>query len=123
MMQWSFMLVNLILLLRECGIISWAASKDTPSWDGLSGLTELMSSKSLQFSDVGNELNASERMLIQQYSPCFNVSLNSQPTPVPDSYLPANAPFRRRRSLTTLIHEAERAVKAEDTELWLEDMK
>ncbi len=84
---------------------------------------ELMSSQSVQFSDVGNELNASERMLIQQYSPCFNVSLNNQPMPVPDSYLPANAPLRRRRSLTTLIHEAERAVKAEDTELWLEDMK
>ncbi len=84
---------------------------------------ELLSSQSEQFSEVGNDLNASERMLIQQWSPCFNVSLNSQPTPVPDSYLPANAPFRRRRSLTMLIHEAERAVKAEDTKLWIQDLK
>jgi hypothetical protein len=31
---------------------------------------------------------------------------NSQPTPLPISYLPPNAPFRRRRSLDKLIHEA-----------------
>ncbi len=84
---------------------------------------ELLSSKSSQFEEVGNDLNASERMLIQRYTPCFNVSLNDQPTALPASYLPANAPFRRRRSLNALIHEAERAVKAEDTKLWLEDME
>lgn len=38
-------------------------------------------------------------------------------------HLPPNASFRRRRSLTMLIHEAERAVKAEDTKLWLENME
>ncbi len=84
---------------------------------------ELMSSQSEQFASVGNDLNASERMIIQQMSPCFNVSLNSQPTPVPDSYLPANAPFRRRQSLKALIREAERAVKAEDTDLWIRGME
>ena len=83
---------------------------------------ELLSSQSEQFADVGNDLSASERMIIQQMSPCFNVSLNSQPTPVPDSYLPANAPFRRRQSLKALIREAERAVKAEDTDLWIRGM-
>jgi len=82
---------------------------------------ELLNSQSQQFDDVKNELNASERKLIQQWSPCFNVSLNDQPTPLPDSYLPANAPFRRRRSLNALIHEAERAVKADDAKLWLEN--
>jgi hypothetical protein len=84
---------------------------------------ELLSSRSEQFADVGYDLNASERLLIQRWSPCFNVSLNGQPTPVPDSYLPPNAPFRRRRSLNMLIHEAERAVKAEDTKLWLDNME
>ena len=83
---------------------------------------ELLSSQSEQFAGVGNDLSASERMIIQQWSPCFNVSLNNQPTPVPDSYLPANAPFRRRRSLTMLIHEAERAVKVEDPKLWIQSM-
>jgi hypothetical protein len=84
---------------------------------------ELLSSQSEQFADAGNDLNASERMLIQQLAPCFNVSLNNQPTPVPDSYLPANAPFRRRRSLKMLIYEAERAVKVEDTKLWMQELK
>jgi hypothetical protein len=84
---------------------------------------ELLSSKSEQFEMVGNDLDASEQLLIQRLSPCFNVSLNDKPTPLPDSYLPPNAPFRRRRSLTMLIHDAERAVKAEDTKLWLENME
>jgi hypothetical protein len=84
---------------------------------------ELWSSQSEQFGGVGNELSASERLLIQRWSPCFNLSQNSQPTPVPDTYLPPNAPFRRRRSLNMLIHEAERAVKSEDAKLWLQNME
>ena len=82
---------------------------------------ELLSSRSEQFDDVGNDLNTSERKLIQRWSPCFNVSQNDHPTPLPDSYLAANTPFRRRRSLNALIHEAERAVKADDAKLWLEN--
>jgi hypothetical protein len=42
---------------------------------------------------------------------------------LPDSYLLPNAPFRRRRSLNMLIHEAERAVKADETKLWLDNME
>lgn len=84
---------------------------------------ELLSSQSEQFGVVGNDLNASEQLLIQRWSPCFNISQNRQPTPVPACYLPANAPFRRRRSLNMLVHEAERAVKADDTKLWLEDLE
>ena len=84
---------------------------------------ELLSSQSEEFGDVRNELNASERLLIQRWSPCFNLSQNNQPTPLPNSYLPPNAPFRRRRSLNMLIHEAERAVKADDTKLWLENIE
>jgi hypothetical protein len=84
---------------------------------------ELMSSKSAQFNAVGNDLNAAERSLIQQWSPCFNVSLNEQPTPLPSLYLPPNAKLRCSRSLNKLIHEAERAVKAEDNQLWLKEME
>ena len=83
---------------------------------------ELLSSQHEQFAVVGNELSAAERLLIQQWTPCFNVSQNIQPKSVPNSYLPPNAPFRRRRSLNALIHEAERAVKTEDTELWIQQM-
>ena len=84
---------------------------------------ELLNSRSEQFDEVGNDLNASERLLIQRYTPCFNVSQNSEPAPLPASYLLPNARFRRRQSLNALIHEAKRAVKAEDTELWLENME
>ncbi|MDX1379204.1 MAG: hypothetical protein R3307_10165, partial [Anaerolineales bacterium] len=84
---------------------------------------ELLNSQSEQFAEVENDLNASERLLIQRYMPCFNVSQNSKPAPLPAFYLPPNASFRRRRSLNALIHEAERAIKAEDTELWLENME
>lgn len=84
---------------------------------------ELLSSQFEQFNSLGNDVNAAERWLIQHWSPCFNVSQNNQPTPLPNSYLPPNAPFRRRRSFNMLIHEAERAVKAEDTKLWLETIE
>ena len=94
------------------------------NWPGSMSFTiELMSSRFEQFNSVENDLNASERMLIQRWSPCFNISQNSQATPLPDSYLPPNAPFRRRKSLTMLLREAERAVKAEDTKRWLDGME
>jgi hypothetical protein len=79
---------------------------------------ELLSSQFEQFNSIGNELNAAEQLLIQQGSPCFNASLNPQPTPIPSTYLPPNATLRRRRSLKQLIREAERAVQAEDNLRW-----
>jgi hypothetical protein len=85
---------------------------------------ELLSSQSEQFDNVGNDLNAAERQLIEQFCPCFNASLNRQPTPLPNSYLPPNA--KRPlfiRSLNKLIHEAERAVKAEETKAWMQDLE
>lgn len=84
---------------------------------------ELLSSQFEPFNSIGNDVNAAERWLIQQHSPCFNVSQNSQPTPIPPAYLPANAKFRRRRSLNALIHEAERAVKRDDDQLWLQGLE
>ena len=84
---------------------------------------ELRSSQSEQFNLLGNSLTAAERELIRQWSPCFNVSQNSQPTPLPNAYLPPNAPFRRRRSLTTLLLEAERAVKKEDDQRWIQELE
>ena len=84
---------------------------------------ELWSSQSDQFEVVGNNLSASERMLIQRWSPCFNISQNGQPTPVPNTYLPPNAPFRRRRSLRMLIHDAERAVRSEDAKIWIKNLQ
>lgn len=84
---------------------------------------ELLSSQFEQFGSVGNDVNAAERQLIQQWSPCFNVSQNVQPTPVPHPYLAPNTRLRCSRSLNKLIHEAERVVKAEDAELWIEGIE
>ena len=64
---------------------------------------ELMSSQSEEFNEVGNDLNAAERGLIQQWSPCFNLSLNNQPTPIPPSYLPPNSNFRRRAGQSSRV--------------------
>jgi hypothetical protein len=84
---------------------------------------ELLSSRSEHFGVVENDVTAAERLLIQQWTPCFNVSRNHQPTTLPDCYLPPNTRFRRRRSLVALIHEAARAVEAEDTKRWIQEME
>lgn len=83
---------------------------------------ELMSSRCEEFGAVEHDLNAAERELIQRWSPCFNISLNRQPTPIPSSYLPPNAPLRCSRSLNKLMHQAARAVQAEDTERWMQEL-
>lgn len=82
---------------------------------------ELMSSKSEQFAGIGFDLNVAERELIKRWSPCFNISLNSQPTPIPIYYLPPNASPRFRRSLNRLMHEAARVVQAEETRRVLDE--
>lgn len=84
---------------------------------------EMFSSRWDEFASVENDLNAAERLLIQRHAPCFNISLNSQPTPLPGGYAAPNARLRGPRSLTKLIHEAERAVKAEDRQRWLQEME
>ncbi len=84
---------------------------------------ELLSSKFEQFRSVNYDLSAAERQLIQYWSPCFNVSLNSQPTSIPENYFPANARFRCSRSLNRLMHEAERAVQLEEKQFWIHELE
>ena len=81
---------------------------------------ELHSSQAEEFASVGHDLDLAEKQLIEQWSPCFNAALNRQPTPVPATYLPANAPYRHRKGLPTLIREAERQVQREATRSLLE---
>jgi len=83
---------------------------------------ELLSSQGSQFEDVGNDVSAAERQLIQRWSPCFNVSLNNQPIPLPQHYLPPNARLRCSRSLKSLLYQAERAVQVEDARLWIQEL-
>lgn len=83
---------------------------------------ELFSSQSEQFDSLGNDLDSAERALIRQYAPCFNFSLNRQPTLLPSAYRPPNARLRCG-GLNKLIHQAERVVRAEDTRALMEEIE
>ncbi len=83
---------------------------------------ELLSSQAAQFDHVNNDLNAAERELIQQWAPCFNTSLNNEPSPLPSVYFPPTAPIRCSRSLNKLVHEAERAVQAEERQRLMQEI-
>ena len=90
------------------------------NWPGSMHFTiELWSSQADRFAEVNHDLNAAERLLIEQNAPCFNEALNRRPTPLPDQYPPPSAPIRCSRSPNKLIHEAERAVQAEERKAWL----
>jgi len=84
---------------------------------------ELLGSGSAQFDPLGNDLDLAERDLIQRWSPCFNISLNSQPSLVPSPYLPYNGRIRAPRSLTRLVYQARKAVQAEDRQRWLRELE
>ncbi len=84
---------------------------------------ELMSSRAEEFVCVGYDLNGAERQLIQRWSPCFNISLNSQPGSLPDCYAPPNVRFPRRQSLNKYKYEAERAIRAEERRHWLQELE
>ena len=90
------------------------------NWPGSMRFTiELWSSQADRFAEVNHDLDAAERLLIEQYAPCFNEALNRRPTPLPDRYAPPSAPIRCSRSPNKLIHEAERAVQADERKAWL----
>jgi hypothetical protein len=80
---------------------------------------ELWSSRADRFATLDYDLNAAERSLIELYAPCFNDTYNARPTPLPDRFAPPTAPLRCSRSPNKLIHEAERAVQAEERKAWL----
>jgi hypothetical protein len=79
---------------------------------------ELWSSQADRFAEVDHDLNAAERLLIEQHAPCFNEALNRRPTPLPERYASPSAPIRCSRSPNRLIHEAERAVQADERKAW-----
>jgi hypothetical protein len=90
------------------------------NWPGSMRFTiELWSSQADRFAEVDHDLNAAERLLIEQYAPCFNEALNRRPIPLPDRYVPPSAPIRCSRSPNKLIHEAGRAVQADERKAWL----
>lgn len=67
---------------------------------------ELLSSRSARFSNLAHSLTEAERLLIEQFTPCFNVSLNGHPSPLPEVYLPPNATIRHIKSFKRMLREA-----------------
>lgn len=83
------------------------------NWPKSAGWTvTLLSAQSPRFDCVHRNLDAAERMLIEELVPCLNVSLNREPAPLPDGCLPANAPFRGLKSYKRMIREAGYMVRA-----------
>ena len=83
---------------------------------------ELHDSRSAAYADVGHNLNAAERELIERHAPCFNEMLNRRPTPLPARYAPPGPTIRCSRSLGKLISEARHAVQADRRKGWLADL-
>lgn len=67
---------------------------------------ELLSSRSARFSNLAQNLSEAERSLIEDYCPCFNISLNGHPTPLPAIYLPPNARIKTIKSFKRMLREA-----------------
>jgi hypothetical protein len=83
---------------------------------------ELRDSRSDAFADVGHDLNAAERALIERHAPCFNETLNRRPTALPVRYASPGPTIRCSRSLSKLIGEARHAVQADRRKGWLADL-
>lgn len=77
---------------------------------------EMLSSQSPRFQPVRHQLDAAERSLIEAFTPCFNVSLNHQPAPLPECYLPPNAPIKHLKNLRRMIREASYASRANSSD-------
>ena len=99
-------------LLGRLILCNWPASMH---WT-----VELLSSRLERFAAVGRQLEAAERLLIQDLAPCLNEALNRQPTPLPEVYRPPTATPTCPRSPNKLIREAAYALKAEQRREWLE---
>jgi hypothetical protein len=55
--------------------------------------------------------NIAEQFLIEEYCPCFNVTLNSQPHPIPTQYSAPNANIKWIRSFKRMMREASYAAR------------
>ncbi len=81
---------------------------------------ELLSSTSPEFAAVGNDLLRAEELLIKRYKPCFNISQNNEPSPIPEMYLPPSSEIRCSRSLRRLQYQAEQSIRNDQRKQWLD---
>jgi hypothetical protein len=81
---------------------------------------ELLCSRSAEFNGAGRDAAAAEELLIRRYRPCFNDSLNEDPTALPAAYRPPSSPIRCPRSPRGLRSQAARAVRKDEQGGWIE---
>jgi hypothetical protein len=81
---------------------------------------DLLSSQADEFDEVNNNLLRAEEMLIKRYRPCFNISQNSEPRPIPELYFPPSSAIRSPRSLTRMRYQAEQSLLNDEKKKWLE---
>ena len=81
---------------------------------------ELLSSHSEEFDCVDHDLLRAEQLLIKRHRPCFNISQNSDPSPIPGCYAAPSSAIRSPRSLTRMRYQAEQALLNEERKKWME---
>lgn len=72
---------------------------------------QLISAESAKYSHVDYGVNDAERMLIEELAPCFNESLNSSPSPVPNVYRNPDENVPYPRHLGRMMREADAAME------------
>jgi hypothetical protein len=75
---------------------------------------ELYSAAHPCFAGVEHNLDAAEKQLIEQWQPCFNVSANPTPAPLPACYQPPTTRPQHLRRLATMKSEARAHLRAEN---------
>jgi hypothetical protein len=75
-----------------------------------------------RFAGVEHNLDAAEKQLIEQWQPCFNVTANPSPTPLPACYLPPTARPQHLRRLGTMKSEARAYLRAENKRKTLDEI-
>ena len=76
----------------------------------------LLDSRAARFAAQRHNLIAAERVLIESLAPCLNAALNAAPTPLPEGYLPPNAPIKFLKSYKRMIREAGYAARRNESD-------
>jgi len=80
----------------------------------------MLSSKSEEFTDVGNDVLKAEEKLINTRKPCFNNVQNEQPTKLPERYLSPSSIIRCSRKFTIIVKQAESSIILDKKLKWIE---
>jgi len=82
---------------------------------------ELMSSRGREFDEIENNLLRAEELLIKRFRPCFNISQNNDPSPIPECYFPPSSNIRSPRSLIRMRYQGEQSILHDNRKKWLEE--